>query len=252
MENLKKAMCAKLVNDREQSVLEYNNRLEEVAYTENIPSLYSLIVYIYDDKEELDNAIIKLMGITLTNDFFRESFIHREENSIVFSNEEYKVHFYTNKSKIIELEYVATSNPWEVETDSPLLSNVDQEYNEKLKQLLEKYLNSKKFENFKELNELYTKESNDNIISKYFKTYKNCNQEMLNNVNKILKRNEERKNLKKLSLKIYDMKKDEAIKFLNTLTDMKIYKEAEWTFMISNEVHKGIVLSNDEINFNIK
>ena len=133
-------MCNRLISNRERSVLEYNSKLEEVAYTDNASTLYSLIVNIYDDKSELQDAIVELMGITLTNTFFREAFINREENSVAFSNDEYKVHFYTNGNKIIELEYLATSNPWEVEANNPILSNEDKEYNQRLKALLEKYI----------------------------------------------------------------------------------------------------------------
>lgn len=243
-------MCNKLVNDREQSILEYNNKLEKVAYTDNVSDLYYLIVNIYDDKIELEDTIIKLMGITLTNDFFREAFIDREDNSIAFYNDEYKVHFYINGNRNIELEYVATSNPWQVEVDNPLLTEEDKEYNEKLKNLLEIYLNNKTFANLKKISQHYMKDNNAGIIFKYFKTYKQCTQEMLESVNKILQTNKEREKLKNLSFKIYEMKKQEALKFLNTLDDLKIYKKANWTFVLSNEVYKGMLLDNNEIHFN--
>lgn len=250
MDNLKIKMCNRLISDRERSVLEYNSKLEEVAYTDNASTLYSLIVNIYDDKSELQDAIVELMGITLTNTFFREAFINREENSVAFSNDEYKVHFYTNGNKIIELEYLATSNPWEVEANNPILSNEDKEYNQKLKALLEKYLNNKNFANLKTLNQLYMKDNTGSTVSKYLKTYKQCTQEMLESVNKILQTNKEREKLKNLSFKIYEMKKQEALKFLNTLDDLKIYKKANWTFVLSNEVYKGMLLDNNEIHFN--
>jgi len=250
LDNLKIKMCNRLISNRERSVLEYNSKLEEVAYTDNASTLYSLIVNIYDDKSELQDAIVELMGITLTNTFFREAFINREENSVAFSNDEYKVHFYTNGNKIIELEYLATSNPWEVEANNPILSNEDKEYNQRLKALLEKYLNNKSFANLKTLSQLYMKDNTASSIFKYFKTYKQCTEEMLDSINKILKTNEEREGLKNLSLKIYKMKESEALRFLNTLDDLKAYKEANWTFVLSNEVYKGMLLDNNEIHFN--
>lgn len=251
MDNLKTKICNRLISDRERSVLEYNSKLEEVAYTDNVSTLHSLIVNIYNnDRTELQNAIIELMGITLTNTFFREAFINREENSVAFSNDEYKVHFYTNGNKIIELEYLATSNPWEVEANNPLLSDEEKEYNQRLKALLEKYLNNKSFANLKTLSQLYMKDNTASSISKYFKTYKQCTEEMLDSINKILKTNEEREGLKNLSLKIYKMKESEALRFLNTLDDLKIYKEENWIFALSNEVHQRMLLDNNEIHFN--
>lgn len=73
---------------------------------------------------------------------------------------------------------------------------------------------------------------------------------MLDSINRILKTNEEREGLKNLSLKIYKMKESEALRFLNTLDDLKAYKEANWTFVLSNEVYKGMLLDNNEIHFN--
>ena len=250
MDNLKIKTCNRLISNRERSVLEYNSKLEKVAYTDNASTLYSLIVNIYDDKSELQDAIVELMGITLTNTFFREAFINREENSVAFSNDEYKVHFYTNGNKIIELEYLATSNPWEVEANNPILSNEDKEYNQRLKALLEKYLNNKSFANLKTLSQLYMKDNTASSIFKYFKTYKQCTEEMLDSINKILKTNEEREGLKNLSLKIYKMKESEALRFLNTLDDLKAYKEENWAFVLSNEVHQRMLLDNNEIHFN--
>lgn len=175
-------MCNRLISNRERSVLEYNSKLEEVAYTDNASTLYSLIVNIYDDKSELQDAIVELMGITLTNTFFREAFINREENSVAFSNDEYKVHFYTNGNRIIELEYLATSNPWEVEANNPLLSDEEKEYNQELRELLKKYLNNKNFANLKILSQLYMKNNTASNVSKYFKTYKQCTEEMLDSI----------------------------------------------------------------------
>ena len=182
MDNLKIKMCNRLISNRERSVLEYNSKLEEVAYTDNASTLYSLIVNIYDDKSELQDAIVELMGITLTNTFFREAFINREENSVAFSNDEYKVHFYTNDNRIIELEYLATSNPWEVEANNPLLSDEEKEYNQELRELLKKYLNNKNFANLKILSQLYMKNNTASNVSKYFKTYKQCTEEMLDSI----------------------------------------------------------------------
>lgn len=128
--------------------------------------------------------------------------------------------------------------------------NEDKEYNQRLKALLEKYLNNKSFANLKTLSQLYMKDNTASSISKYFKTYKQCTEEMLDSINKILKTNEEREGLKNLSLKIYKMKESEALRFLNTLDDLKAYKEANWTFVLSNEVYKGMLLDNNEIHFN--
>lgn len=176
-------MCNRLISNRERSVLEYNSKLEEVAYTDNVSTLHSLIVNIYNnDRTELQNAIIELMGITLTNTFFREAFISREENSVAFSNDEYKVHFYTNGNRIIELEYLATSNPWEVEANNPLLSDEEKEYNQELRELLKKYLNNKNLANLKILSQLYMKDNTASNVSKYFKTYKQCTEEMLDSI----------------------------------------------------------------------
>jgi len=42
------------------------------------------------------------------------------------------------------------------------------------------------------------------------------------------------------------MKENEALRFLNTLDDLKIYKEGNWI----NEVHQRMLLDNNEIHFN--
>ena len=130
------------------------------------------------------------------------------------------------------------------------MSNEDKEYNQRLKALLEKYLNNKSFANLKTLSQLYMKDNTASSISKYFKTYKQCTEEMLDSINKILKTNEEREGLKNLSLKIYKMKESEALRFLNTLDDLKAYKEENWAFVLSNEVHQRMLLDNNEIHFN--
>lgn len=248
MNELKDKIQKKIIKDKEASILEHNEKIDKVVHLENPAELFEIIVDIYYDKEEKENAIIELMRVTLQNEFFREADIFRERDELAFSNGEHTVTFSTLGLNIITIRYVAGSNPERTRQDNPVLTKEDEEYKRELLAKFQEFSKDKSFRNFKELSKIYNKDSKKGILSKYSKTFKDCNPRLEDTLKEELKNNEDRKNLNRYALEVYKVNEEKAIRFLNKLTDLETYKENDWNFILSNEAGKTTINKKD-INF---
>ena len=250
LEELKAEIREKLKSDREQSRLMYNKKIENSYLIEDPAVLFEFIVDIYHDKQEREDALIELMRISLTDDFFRDAKIERGKHSLSFSNEDYKIHFATVGVKLITLDYKVKAHPQKVRIENPVMKREEEEYK---RDLLEKYKifsKDKSLKNFKVLSKLYNRDNQSaGLMAKYSRTFKECNPNLEALLIRDLESNEDRKNINRLALDIYRTDKDKAVKFLSQLNDLKIYKENNWTFMLLDGSDRGVTLTKDELIF---
>lgn len=250
LEELKIELREKLKSDREQSHLMYNKLIETTYGIEDPASLFEFIIDIYHDKQEREDALIELMRISLTDDFFREAKIERGKHSLSFSNEDYKIHFATVGIKLITLDYKVKAHPQKVRIENPVMKREEEEYKRDLLEKFKIFSKDKSFRNFKTLSKLYNRDNqNAGMIAKYSRTFKECNPNLEALLIRELESNEDRKNINRLALDIYRTDKDKAVKFLSQLNDLKVYKENNWTFMLLDGSDEGITLTKDELIF---
>lgn len=236
MDKLKEIITKKIIQDKEDKIDYYNQKIEEVVYNDNPAYLLSLIISLYENESERKDVAIELMRNTLTNDFFRNAEIKRTFYWISFVSKKYKVNFSTT-NKGIEIEYCATTNPYEIKKKNRVSSKEEQ----KLYVLIEstkEYLNNKTYNNLKKLSEVYFKDEKKNIFYKLYQTHKKCDKLFLEELEKRRILNEERKQTIELSLRLYKMKEEEAMKFMKSLSDLDIYKESNWNIYLVNEVER--------------
>lgn len=245
MDELKLQLEKELIAQREQSVLDYNIRIESVVDIENSSNMFDSIVSTYRDKVATQDALIDLMGLSLTNDFFREAAITREKDYLSFSNSEYKVHFCTIGDKTITVEYEAGSNPVKILNENPILSEKEETYKKELIEKLQVYIKEMSFRSFKKVSRHY---NNSKSIKKYFKTLKDCTPQLEKRLIRELKENKSNKEINRFSLDMYQLKEEKALSFLNELTDLDVYLNSGWKFLLKNESGSR-VLEVEEINF---
>ena len=250
LEELKAELREKLKSDREQSHLMYNKKIENSYLIEDPAVLFEFIVDIYHDKQEREDALIELMRISLTDDFFRDAKIERGKHNLSFSNEDYKVYFATIGVKVVTLGYKVKAHPQKIRIENPVMDKEEEEYKRELLDKFRIFSKDKSFRNFKILSKLYNRDNqNAGMMAKYYKTFKECNPNLEEFLTRELESNEDRKNINRLALDIYRTDKDKAIKFLNQLNDLKVYKENNWTFMLLDGSDGGITLNKDELIF---
>ena len=250
LEELKIELREKLKSDREQNHLMYNKLIENSYLIEDPASLFEFIIDIYHDKQEREDALIELMRISLTDDFFRDAKIERGKHSLSFSNEDYTIHFSTVGIKVITLDYKVKAHPQKVRIENPVMKREEEEYKRDLLEKFKIFSKDKSFKNFKVLSEIYNKYNQTaGLMAKYSRTFKECNPNLEALLIRDLESNEDRKNINRLALDIYRTDKDKAIKFLSQLNDLKVYKENNWTFMLLDGSDGGITLTKDELIF---
>lgn len=245
MDELKLQLEKELIAQREQSVLDYNTRIESVVDIENSSNMFDLIVSTYRDEVVKQDALIDLMGLSLTNDFFREAIITREKDYLSFSNSEYNVHFCTTGDKTITVEYEAGSNPVKVLNENPILSETEEIYKKELLEKLQVYIKEMSFRSFKKVSRHY---NNSKSMKKYFRTLKDCNPELEKRLIRELKENKSNKEINRFSLDMYQLKEEKVISFLNELTDLEVYSNNFCKFVLRNESGSR-TLELEEINF---
>lgn len=250
LEELKAELREKLKSDREQSRLTYNKKIENSYLIEDPAVLFEFIIDIYHNKEEREDALIELMRISLTDDFFRDAKIERGKHSLSFSNEDYKIHFATMGIKVITLDYKVKAHPQKVRIENPVMKREEEEYKRDLLEKFKIFSKDKSLKNFKDLSKLYNKYNQSaGLMAKYSRTFKECNPNLEALLIQELESNEDRKNINRLALDIYRTDKDKAVKFLSQLNDLKVYKENNWTFMLLDGSDGGITLTKDELIF---
>lgn len=235
MKDLRHRMYDKLIENRAQMIERYNEKIDDVVYETELAKLFDLMIEIYHDKDIREKELIELMWTTFTNDFFRESLLETHQKTISFHDNTYRLIFYTNGDRKIELCYEATTNPWEVREKNPVKSREEEEKQANLIEAMNEYFSNKTFANLKKLAELYVVDEGTSIVKKIIQTIKECDKEELEDLLEEKNINDERKRINELSLQIYGIKRQEAIDFINSLSDLSSFRDANWKFLISNE-----------------
>lgn len=251
MNDLKENMQKKIAKDKEESIVSYNKQLDKVSELEDFSELFDLIVDVYSDPVEREDAIIDLMRLSLQNEFFREAEIIRQDNALSFSNGEYSVSFNTLGLKTIELSYHAGSNPEKVKRQNPVLSEEEEKHKEDLLDKFKVFSINKTFRNFKKLSNTYNKDSDKGKIYQYIRTVKECNPKLEQKIRIELKDNENRKNINLYALEVYKVKEEKALRFLSKLTDLIPYKNNDWKFLLINETG-ATQINNEDIQLTEK
>jgi Zn-dependent M32 family carboxypeptidase len=174
---------------------------------------------------ELGEVGIRFLKENLTNDFFKEAEVKDEPDHIIFSNEEFDILFSKTLDKTIEIR--AKKIKWPFALYKPLSERII-----KLGDAIEAFLKERTLQNFKRMadcNDMGYGKSPVGQLFKYVDTYKKCNKELLKKIREKQKEDEERKKKAEEERKVYEKEVEQAKKFIESLTDLNIFREAGWT-----------------------
>ena len=102
----------------------------------------------------------------------------------------------------------------------------------KLADAIEVFLKERTFQNFKKVVECNYKEYDDSpvgLLFKYVDTYKKCDEKLLKNIREKQKKDEERKKQAEEERKAYEDEIQKAKEFIESLTDLEVFKQSGWT-----------------------
>ncbi|MDF2879684.1 MAG: hypothetical protein K0R54_241 [Clostridiaceae bacterium] len=220
-----KELIYKAIEDKKQNMIsEYNKMIDKVMEEQNLPELYYLLAQIFHNTKEQGELGITLLKSQLKNDFFKKLNSHNDANFITFSNDDFMISFSKSLSKEIQVKFKkgTISGDYYPSINKSILE---------LKELLEIYLNEKTFKNFKNLADFNCKNYHNNIIatvSKYYTTYKTCNEKLLEEINKRQELDNKNKvNFEKRKKEYEDMQ-TYAKDIIASLTDLEEFKKKGW------------------------
>jgi len=220
-----KSIIIKAIEDkRKQMMTEYDSNINKELNDDNIANSYYLLAETFQNTMEQGELGIKFLKSTLTNDFFKSAIVENGMNYIIFSNKDFQIMFSKCLSKEIKIQL---KNGISFEHHYPTVND----YNAKLADLIQAYLNTKSLKDLNILATFAKKEYNKDFISliiKYINIKKTCNKELLDKIRRAqeLDRIKELKvnktNNKFLEQQIY------AKKFIESLTDLEQFKDSGW------------------------
>lgn len=230
--NIKAVIKSAIKNIKLKETNIYNDKFNQLSNMENFADIYYIsnatLGYNYKNFREQRETAAKILQLYLTNDFFKDATIVTKTNGIVFLSDDFEVEFPTHMQphmqQQITIKYKnAVRFPHYYGGVSP--------FAEELADLMEKYFNKKSFNNFKALADLYGKNYRKHIfatILKYINTYKECNKNELDRIRKIQEQHKVKLKEMEQKEREYKDKQIYAKKFVNSLTDLQIFKDAGW------------------------
>ena len=219
--DIKEAVSNVIRNKKVKMDKEYDDIINGISAETNPVKIYSLLAQ--TDTIHEDNIGVDVLKEILTNAFFKEATIDNGVNYITFSNDKFDIMFSKFLSREIKIKY---KNPYQQARYYRMLNSS----RIKLADLIEIYLNKKSFSNFKALVDYncigYRNETTK--ITKYIRTYKRCNKELLNSI-----RNKQKQDIIHQAEADEENKKYEeaqlhAKTFIESLTDLTMFKDAGW------------------------
>jgi len=222
--DIKSIILTAIENKKQKTIKEYDDRIIQIKNENNITNIYYSIADTFGNSYEQRELGIKVLQSYLTNPFFLESEITKGCNYIVFSNNDFDVMFSTHLNREIRIEYKNVGS-------YPNYCSITNMNIDKLADLIEIYLNHKSIKNFKALVNHNCRGYANNIIGtilKYINTYKKCNKTMLQNI----RDKQEYSRIKKIEVdkknKEYEDRQLYAKEFIESLTDLEVFKTNEW------------------------
>lgn len=224
----KSIICKAIEDKKQEKIKEYDERISDVMKETNIAKIYYLLAETFHNGCGQGEIGIEFLKKTLTNPFFKEANARDGVNYIIFYNEEFEIMFSRSLSKEIRIKYKKAIRP------SYYCSQINPTMI-KLGELIEAYLNKKSFKNFKALADYNGAGYNKNVIGtimKYINTHRKCNKDALDQI----RERQENYRLSKIKQeeekKIIDEQQEYAKKFIDSLTDLQIFKDEDWFFRI--------------------
>lgn len=226
--DIKKFICDAIEKQKNEVVKKYDSRIGEISNEDNLARIYYLISETFHNTVEQGEIQIEFLKQVLTNDFFKTAVIDNGVNYIYFSNEDFDVLF--SKCLIKEIKIIFKKpggyhyNYLKVNENKINLAN-----------LIEQFLNNKSFKTFKALVDFNCRNRSKDLASvlpNYIRTYRKCNQQLLNNIREEEARCElkeieiQKKNEKYYERQIY------AKEFIESLTDLRVFKDEGWRISI--------------------
>ena len=208
-----------------QVVEEYDKKIERLERETNIANIYYLLAETFHNSMEQGEIGIKLLKSNLTNEFFKKAEAKNSANYIIFSDDEYEIRFSKSLVKIIEIKTKKIKRPYGLY--KPLSSEIV-----KLGDAIEAFLKEKTFKNFKVMADCNDRGYGKGIIytiAKYVNAYKNCNEDLLKKIREKQKEDEERKKKAEEERKAYEDEIQKAKEFIESLTDLEVFKQSGWT-----------------------
>lgn len=223
--NIKDFICEAIERKKVQTVAMYDEKIEKIRSEDNIANVYYLLAETFHNTMEQGEIAIKLLKENLTNDFFKEAEAKNCANYIVFSNDEFDILFSKTLVRVIEIKSKKIKRPYGLYR--PLSNDII-----KLADAIEVFLKERTFQNFKKVVECNYKEYDDSpvgLLFKYVDTYKKCDEKLLKNIREKQKKDEERKKQAEEERKAYEDEVQKAKEFIESLTDLEVFKQSGWT-----------------------
>lgn len=224
----KSIICKGIEDKKQEKIKEYDERISDVMKETNIARIYYLLAETFHNGIGQGELGIEFLKETLTNPFFKEATAKDGVNYIIFYNEEFEILFSRSLVREIRIKYKKAIRPsYHYTQVNPTML--------KLAELIETYLNKKSFKNFKALADYNGVGYRKNLIGtimKYISTHKKCTKELLDEI----REKQEKDRLTKIKIeeekKMIDEQQEYAKEFIESLTDLQIFKNDGWFFKI--------------------
>lgn len=214
----------KMEEYKERKIKELDKSMKEVFESNSFPKQYSALALCYHNTMEQGELGLLMLKDFLTNDFFIKNEGRNGVNYIVYEDENYQVLF--SKSLCRTIEIVNKNNKSIGYNSKPPSENL-LEY----KAELEKWLTKKDFKTFKKLVQRKQVNWRKNIIAKcvlWYTVYKKTSQKDLDKVTRQINSIYAQIDRYEKDKKEYDKIQEEARTFVDSLTDLKAFKDDKW------------------------